>query len=193
MRPCRYPYLSIILATNPKRRLFNPTQEALSRHLLPRVECRYVFGRTSKMGAVSSSRVAHRRDAKKWRRHDGRIHRVQQGVSSLPFPSCALLERNSRIHTKNIPRRLQALGDHLRYCIAITVMILAHTRTSSSLIAAVVTNGLRSSSIGSTISLSRALSTTSGESARHALRYRRSNSATYGIRTPEGPLAEDRA
>ena len=57
---------------------------------------------------------------------------------------------------------LEALADLAQYCIIIAAMIPAHTCTSSSLTTA-MTNGLRSSPTGSTISLSYTLSTTSSE------------------------------
>jgi len=84
---------------------------------------------------------------------------------------------------------LEVLGDLARYRIIITVMIPAHTRTSSSLTTAAGTNGLCSSSVGSTTSLSRTLRTTSSEehlarpdSTHSKRRYPRSK--THGTRTP---------
>lgn len=75
--------------------------------------------------------------------------------------STALLERN----TFNEYRAswLEALGDLARCRIRHCRMIPAHTRTSSFLTPAAVTNGLRSSPVGSTTSLSHTLSTTRSE------------------------------
>ena len=73
----------------------------------------------------------------------------------------AFLERNTFKEYR--ASWLEALGDLARYRIVIAAMIPTHTRTTSSLTTAAVTNGLRSSPVGSTISLSRTLSTTSSE------------------------------
>ena len=84
---------------------------------------------------------------------------------------------------------LEALGDLAQYSIVVTAMIPAHTRTSSSLTTAAGTNGLCSSSVGSTTSLSRTLSSTSSEehparpdSTHSKRRYPRSK--TDGTQTP---------
>ena len=95
---------------------------------------------------------------------------------------------------------LEALGDLARYRIVITGMIPAHTRTPSSSTTAAVTNGLRSSPVGSTshyCSLpysehyqQRKAPRTSGfpHSRRECRR-----SKTHATRTRGGPLAENRA
>jgi hypothetical protein len=73
----------------------------------------------------------------------------------------ALLERNSFSNYRS--GWLEALGDLARYRIVIAAMIPAPTRGSSSLTTAAVTNRLRASPVGSTLSLSGTMSTNSNE------------------------------
>jgi len=73
----------------------------------------------------------------------------------------ALLERNTFSDYRS--GWLEALGDLARYRIVIAAMIPAHTRGSSSLTTAAVTNGLQASPVGSTLSLSGTKSTSSNE------------------------------
>ena len=89
----------------------------------------------------------------------------------------ALLERNSFSDYRS--GWLEALGDLARYRIVIAAMIPAPTRGSSSLTTAAVTNGLRASPVGSTLSLSGTISMNSNKKSRHGYRH----SKTHVTRT----------
>ena len=177
---------------------------------------------TPETRAVSSFRVAHQRESQKRRRYSGRTrlrttrckstYRLLENLRrSSPVSKIALRYLQELIYYASLytalleqntfkeyrANWLEALGNLAQYCVVIAATIPTHTRTTSPLITATLTNGLRSSPVESTISLSCTLSTTGSE--RHPARpdsltpSMGCRSRAGGSRTRKGPLVEDRA